>query len=115
MRKKLVSNFIGFRKIFTECKVNIQRSLSYVAILNSGMILFLLLAKLKDYDIHIHLTKWFLPIFLASIVAMIFIGYLDHKLGFHREEQRLHGKRNPYFEDIIERLDRVEKAVKKRK
>lgn len=109
MRKKIIKGFVRFRKIFSESKININRSLSYMAIINSGMILFLLLSRLQDYGINIHLTKWFIPIFILSIIVMMFIGYLDHRLGFHREESRIASQRNPYFEEIIERLERIEK------
>lgn len=106
--------FIRCRKILLEYKVNVQRSLSYIAILNSGMILFLLLAKLQDYGVSIHITKLFFPLFLLSILSMMVIGYIDHKLGFHREEARIEGKRNPYYQEIIERLDRMEEKLEKK-
>jgi len=113
--KRLIPAFLRFRKWFTESKVWIQRSMSYIAIVNSGMILFLLLAKLQDYGFSIHITKWFFPIFLVSIVAMLVVGYLDDKLGFHKEEHLVSQKRNPYFQDIVERLDKIEKELKKKK
>ncbi len=112
MRKKIINGFIGFRKVFSESKININRSLSYVAIINSGMILFLLLSRLQDYGITIHLTKWFIPIFILSIIGMMLVGFMDHKLGFHREESRIVSKRNPYFDDIISRLERIERKRK---
>jgi len=112
---RILKSFFWVRNLFTISKVNIQRSMSYVSIINSGMILFLLLSKLQDYGIKIHITKWFIPIFVASIVIMMVVGYLDHKLGFHREESRVQGSRNPYFKEIIERLDRLEEEVKKKK
>ena len=41
------------------------------------------------------------------------LGYADYKFGFHKEEARVSGSRNPYFKEIIERLDRVEKKLEK--
>lgn len=115
MKSKLLKIFFWFRKIFTISKVNMQRSMSYVSILNSGMILFLLLAKLQDYGIKIYITKWFFPIFILSMLLMMLVGYIDFKSGFHREEVRVTSSRNPYFKEIIERLERLEKEVKQNK
>lgn len=113
--KRLVPPFLKFRRWFTESKVWIQRSMSYIAIVNSGMILFLLLSRLQDYGIQIHIAKWFFPIFVATIIIMLIIGYMDDKLGFHKEEHKVAQRRNPYMKEIIERLDNIEKEMKKRK
>lgn len=112
---KILKSFFWLRNIFTTSKVNIQRSMSYISIINSGMILFLLLSKLQDYGIKIHITKWFFPIFIVSILIMMIVGYLDYKLRFHREEARVQGSRNPYFKEILERLDKIEEEVKNKK
>jgi len=104
--------FFSIRKFLIYAKVWMQRSMSWVAILNSGMILFLLLSKLQDYGYGIYITAWFFPIFIVTLLLMIFFGYLEDKAGFHREETREVGKRNPYFEDIIRRLDKIEKEIK---
>lgn len=89
--------------------------MSWVAIVNSGMILFLVLSKLQDYGIKIYITAWFIPIYIAIIFIMILFGYIEDKAGFYREEVRASGLRNPYFKEIIERLDKIEKEIKKRK
>ena len=46
---------------------------------------------------------------------MIFVGFIDDRLGFHKEEHRAMQKKNPYFSEIIERLDKIENQLKKRK
>ena len=115
MRQKALGLFFRLRNWFTHSKVFINRAVSYLSIINSGMILFLLLSRLQDYGVGIHITKWFFPIFVIGIVLMILVGYMDYKLGFHREEMRTVSSRNPYFNEIIERLDRVEKELKKKK
>jgi len=108
MRKKLEKT----RSILAELKVNISRSMSYVAIVNSGMILFLLLSRLENYNIDINLSVWFLPLFLLSIIGMIIVGYIDNKIGMHHEEQRVSNTRNPHMMDIITRLERIEEKLK---
>lgn len=109
---KGVSFLLWLRKVFTKNKVFIQRAMSYMTILNSGMIMFLLLSKLQDYGIEIHITKWFFPIFVLSLLAMVLIGFLDYKFGFHREELRAAQAQNPYLVDISKRLENIEKKLK---
>jgi hypothetical protein len=87
--------------------------MSWIAIANSGMILFLVLSKLQDYGIKIYITAWFIPIYLGVIILMILFGYLEDKAGIYREESRAQSSRNPYFKDIIDKLDSIEKDIKK--
>ena len=104
---------LWLRRTFTRNKVFIHRAMSYMTILNSGMIMFLLLSRLQDYGIEIHITKWFFPIFIASILMLIAIGYLDFRFGFHKEEMRISQGENPYMAEIVERLDKIEKKLKR--
>ncbi|HII71141.1 TPA: hypothetical protein HA265_00100 [Candidatus Woesearchaeota archaeon] len=113
MKEKALKGFFGIRKILVYSKVWAQRTMSWIAILNSGMILFLVLSKLQDYGLKISITKWFIPIFIVAIILMIFLGYIEDKAGFHREEHREITKRNPVFSEIIERLDNIESQIKK--
>jgi len=108
--------FIAFRKIFTDVKIWLGRAQSYIAIINAGMIMFLFLDKFKEFGWDLELTKWFIPIFIGSMLVMTFVGYLDGALGFFREEQKLKADKNPYFVKIMrevrkvnERLDEMEK------
>lgn len=105
--------FFSLRKILIYSKLWIQRTMSWVAMINSGMILFLVLSKLQDYGVEIYITAWFIPIYIAIILLMILFGYLEDKAGFYREESRAAGKRNPYFREILERLDKIDKDLKK--
>ena len=109
--------FIKIRRFLIYSKLWIQRTMSWIAIINSGMILFLVLSRLQDYGIMIHITAWFIPIYLEVIFLMIFFGYLEDKAGFYREEAKAAAEKNPYFREIIDRLDRIEKKlnIKKRK
>lgn len=86
--------------------------MSWISIINAGMILFLVLAKFQDYGIHIYITKWIIPIYLVVMVAMVFVGYFEDKLGFFKEEIKENTKRNPQMQEILERLDRIEKKIK---
>jgi len=105
--------FLEIRKFMVYGKLWVQRTMSWIAIVNSGMILFLVLSKLQDYGVQIYITAWFIPIYLGVVLLMIFLGYLEDRAGLFREESRAAGSRNPYFKEIIERLDRIEKDIRK--
>lgn len=109
---RAVKGFITFRKFAIYAKLWIQRAMSWVAIANSGMILFLVLSKLQDYGVHIYITLWFIPIYIVVILLLILLGYLEDIAGFHREEQKQTSLRNPYLVEISRKLDRIEKKLK---
>ncbi len=107
------SLFEKMRKVLAETKVYIQRSMSYIAIINGGMILFLMLSQLKNFGIDIPLTQWFFPLFILSIFGAIAVGYVDVKLGFFREESGAISKRDPVLSEIKDRLQRIENKLNK--
>ena len=114
MKEKALKGFFSIRKMLVYSKVWAQRTMSWIAILNSAMILFLVLARLQDYGLKISVTRWFIPLFILLIVLMILFGYIEDRAGFHREEIHEVAKKNPVFNDILERLDRIEKKLKKK-
>lgn len=114
MADTLKSVFIGTRQLLTDSKIFIQRSMSYVAILNSGMILFLMLSRLENYGFDINLKTWFLPIFIITIAGMVTVGFIDTRLGFFAEEKRRIHNRDPHQRDIIRRLDKIEKLLQRK-
>jgi hypothetical protein len=114
MKEKALKGFFSFRKIIVYSKVWAQRTMSWIAVLNSAMILFLVLARLQEYGIEISITHWFIPLFILLFLLMILFGYLEDRAGFHREEIREISKRNPVFNDILARLDRIEKKLEKK-
>ena len=114
MQETALKGFFKFRKILVYSKVWAQRTMSWIAILNSAMILFLVLSKLQEYGLKIAITKWFIPIFALLIVLLIFFGYLEDRAGFHREEAHELAKKNPVYTDILERLERIEKKLEKK-
>ena len=107
--------FIKIRDVLMEWKVYLTRSNSYIVIMNSAMIIFLLLAKLQELGVNITITQYYIPICGVSLILMLLFGWIDVKLGFFKEEKRRTSSRNPYFlnltakvEKIHERLDKIE-------
>jgi hypothetical protein len=114
MKEKALKGFFGLRKVLVYSKVWAQRTMSWIAVLNSAMILFLVLARLQEFGINISITHWFIPLFVLLVFLMVFFGYIEDRAGFHREEIHQIAKRNPLFHEILERLDRIEKKLEKR-
>jgi L-asparagine transporter-like permease len=114
MKEAALKGFFSIRKVLVYAKVWAQRTMSWIAVLNSAMILFLVLAKLQEYGYGLSIKKWFIPIFIALVILMIFFGYLEDKAGFHREEAHELSKRNPMMNEILERLERIENKLGKR-
>jgi len=54
---------------------------------------------------------WFFPVYLIVILIMILFGYLEDKLGFFSEEARIVTRRNPQMEEILRRLEKIEKKI----
>lgn len=100
------------RKKLALSKMFMSRTASYLAIINAGMILFLVLSRLEDYGIDIKIEKYFFPILIFGLLILTFFGWLDDKLGFHELERKHVENRNPYMKEILERLERIEKKIK---
>ena len=86
MKKKNVWKYI-IEKI-TIIKFYIQRSSVYLSIGNSIMLIFLLLGR---FGIKISINKiWqYILIITGWIILMIFIGYMDNKLGLYKKEIKI--------------------------
>jgi hypothetical protein len=106
-----IKPLLEIRKFIVYSKLWIQRTMSWIAIANSGMILFLVLSQLQDYGIKIYITAWFIPIYFGVIILMLFFGYLEDKAGVFREESKASATRNPYFKEILEKLNKIDKDI----
>ena len=94
-------------------KMFMSRTASYLALVNAGMILFLVLSRLEDYGVDIEIEKYFLPILFLGFVVLGLFGWLEDKLGFHQLEREHVEKRNPYMNKILKKLDKIEREIKK--
>lgn len=86
-------------------KIYISRTMSYVSIINAGMIFYIFI---KGTNLNINMKIWFVPLILVGTFLLIFIGYIEDKLGFFKLEIELRQKRNPQITEIL-------KEVKKNK
>lgn len=100
------------RSKLVHAKVYLMRALGYASLFNMALILFLALSNLEKYGIDIRLESWLIPIFFLMFFVLVLLGYLEDKLGFFSEEQKVHGVRNPQLNEILKRLDRIERKLK---
>ena len=101
------------RSKLVHSKLFINRTMSWISMINAGMLLFLVLSRLEVYGINIDIGKWFFPIFILTILLMLIFGYMEDKLGFYKEESRAATRRNPYMNEIINKLDKIDKRLNK--
>ncbi|MCK5283768.1 MAG: hypothetical protein KAK00_10285 [Nanoarchaeota archaeon] len=101
----------NLRSKLIHVKVYVNRALTYASLVNMGLILFLAMSNLEKYGIDIMLGKWLIPIILLIFLLLILVGYLEDKLGFFQEEQKVHAVRNPPITEILERLKKIESKL----
>lgn len=105
---------IKLRNLLIQLKVYMGRTSSYISLVNTAMILFLFLSNLEKYEIDIRIEKLILPMFIFGLSLMLFFGFLEDRLGFYRQEQKTVQSRSPYFKEIIDRLEKIEKKIQKK-
>lgn len=106
--------FIKLRDFLIQIKVYMGRTSSYISMVNTAMILFLFLSNLEKYNIDIDIRNWIIPIFIVGVSGMLLFGYLEYKF-FYGQEQKTTQSKSPYFKEMLNRLDRIEKKVEKQK
>jgi hypothetical protein len=100
------------RETVVKAKFYMTRTMSYMSLINTGMILFLFLSNLERYNLDIEIQEWIIPIFIVGVCGMMLFGFIEDKLGFYRHEQKTVHTRSPVFNEILERLDRIEGKLK---
>ena len=103
---------MNWRRFFVQNKVFVQRSLSYLSVLNAGMLLFLVSDALKKYGFDYSLT-WFAPLlFLASLAFCILLGWFDLRSGVYSEELKWGSENNPTLMEILSKVKSLEEKLK---
>ena len=92
--EKLDNNklWVSFRRIVISAKVFIHRTGSWIALINSGMLLYLVIG----YESR----QYIVPIVGGTVILLTLLGYIEDKIGFHREEHLLSQRRNPHLTEI---------------
>lgn len=106
IRKKLM--------LFKTC---ISRTVTYLSIVNSGMILFLFLNRLKESGyIQADLDKYFFIIFAIGIITLLIIGWIDIKyLKAMQEEATISFGYQPPLVEMKSKIDEMYEDFKEKK
>lgn len=99
---------LSFLRSFTEFKVRLQRSLTYVALLNAAMLGFLFIDKLSSYGFTYPIKYTYPAVFVLTVIACDIIGRLDQHYGFHAEEIKIQMENNPQLNEVLQILKRME-------
>jgi hypothetical protein len=94
-------------KFLMDCKIWLARAGSYVAVLNMGMLMLLVLDKLKAYGFTINLQSWGVALFFSTLILLIFVGYLDWKFGLLRYETSRTQQQNPEIQQIRRDVEEI--------
>lgn len=112
--KGLKKIWYGFRTLLVDARIYLSRSQGWMSAMNSGMIVFLFLGRLKDAEVvNFELDKFFIIVYGGILVIMILWGWIDEKLGIYAEdaERQLTPDRNPVMAEIREGIKRIEEKV----
>ena len=93
---------MNFKKTYGRIKVYFHRAMAYASIINFVMVVFIFI---KSYGLDVQ--KYSVLIVCATISFILFIGFLDDKLGLYKEEQRFHYSRVPQLRHIEKKLDKI--------
>jgi hypothetical protein len=91
------------RSRIVHSKMYMQRSMTYLTILNSAMLLLTVM-----HSFNLDRRVWFIPTYILGVAGLLLWGYAEDKLGFHREERKMMEQRNPLMKEVLERLERME-------
>lgn len=111
MKGTLVALFIRFRSFLIRLKVYMARTGSYIGLVNTALLLFLFLSNLEKYNINVRIESWIIPLFIIGLCAMLLFGFLEDKYGFYALEQKTTQSRNPFWSEMMEKLDHIEKRI----
>ena len=100
-------HILNLRRLLIHWKVYMTRTSSWLSVVNSGMIFFLV------FDIQS--KKLLIPIFIGTVVLLITLGYIDTNiLKLFREESRITANNTPQLVEILQKLDKLEKLIKEK-
>jgi len=81
-------------------------------VINMGMLMLLVLDKLKAYGFTINLQSWGIALFFGTLIFLIFIGYLDWKFGLLRYETSRTQQQNPEIQQIQKDVAEIKEMLK---
>jgi len=103
------------RDAFLGVKIFINRSGSYISLINLGMIMFLTLAQLKTAGIiSFSIGSYTLPLYIITLILLAIFGYVDIRFlkGLHTETELIN-RVTPLHPDLVEIKNKVDYLYEK--
>ena len=88
--------------------VYVERSKKYIGTVS----LFIQISLFIAINLQLELLWWqYLVVFILSPMVFLIFGYFDVKFGVMSSEQKFYGDKNPIYDEVFERLERIEKKL----
>lgn len=95
-------------------KVCVTRSIGWIGVFNSGMILFIFLSRLQEKGIFtdVPLKSMFILVYLGTMLFLLLFGIVDRKL-LHAKEIEYKFIVSPHWQQILKDLREIKDWIKK--
>jgi len=98
-------------------KIYFDRARMYLGYINFFILNLVLINSFENPAVKLFIQdyKYFVvpALFVIYMILLIFIGFLDTKLGFRQEEMRNNALVNPVMMDLIQSVNEIKTEVKK--
>lgn len=108
-----------YKRWMINLKIYLDRARMYLGYINFFMLNLVLINSLDNPALKgfIEEHKWLLvpALFVVFTLLLIFIGYLDTRLGLRQEEMRNNSMNNPVLMDLVNSVNEIKREVRKQK
>ena len=99
-------------------KIYFDRARMYLGYINFFILNLVLINSFDNPEIKEIINEYKLMVipvlFVVYMLLLIFIGYMDTKLGFRQEEMRNNASINPVMQDLIKTVNDIRDEIKKK-
>lgn len=99
------------KKRLIAVKIYFDRARMYLGYINFFILNIVLINSIENEVLKSYINDYKLVIipllFIIYAITLIFIGYLDTKLGLRQEEMRNNTAVNPIMQDLIRKIDEI--------
>ncbi len=104
-----------YRRKLISLKIYFDRARMYLGYINFFMLNLVLINSFDNPVLKTYITdfKWLIipALFVVYLLLLIFIGYLDTRLGFRQEELRNNAAINPVMQDLLNTVHAIHDKV----
>jgi len=106
------------KKKIIALKIYFDRARMYLGYINFFILNLVLVNSFEEPKLtaFIEEYKFFVipALFISYMALLVFIGYLDTKLGFRQEEMRNNASVNPVIQDLVMTVNEIRDEIKNR-